>query len=192
MFNQLTYRCLGFLTAVTAVALLLAGCSGEPTTESTTAATPPAVEVPAEKSLGDYLLATAPTGAIPVGEARQTAQPGAEIVVAGQIGGTMQPFGASFATLVLGDEIIAFCNETGADHCATPWDACCEDPEVIQSNRASVQLVANGLPLPGTLRGVGGLTELDHVIVTGTVDPTSTPDNLLINATGIYRVPTQG
>ncbi len=73
------------------------------------------------------------------------------------------------------------------DHCPTPWDACCEDPDKLARSRASVQLITDGIPISGTLKGVGGLSELDHIIVAGTVDPSSTADNLLINSTGIYR-----
>lgn len=133
-----------------------------------------------------FLLETAPTGAISVAEARKVAEPGESIVVEGQIGAAMNPFGEKFATLVLGDEEIMFCNEMAEDHCATPWDACCEDPEKVATHRASVQLVAGGDPVRGSLRGVGGLSELDHVVVEGSVDPTSTSGNLLINATGVY------
>lgn len=146
-------------------------------------------EANANSALTAYLLENAPEGAISVTLARASAQPGQPIVVAGQIGATLEPFSPTFATFVLGDTAIDYCDELHADACETPWDACCEDPDKVRAGRASVQLLADGNPLEGTLKGVGGLTELDHVVVAGTVDPTSTPENLIINATGIYRRP---
>lgn len=156
--------------------LLLAGCGGKDAPEENTTS-----------ALSKYLLSNAPAGAISVAEARQTARPGDPVVVAGQIGTVVKPFGEGFATFVLGDEDLMYCDEMATDHCPTPWDACCEDPDKVAVSRASVQLVADGTPVAGSLRGVGGLTELDHVIVEGTVDPSSSADNLLINASGIYR-----
>lgn len=165
------------------LALGLAGCS-EPKSSFDDA--PEGITVDAEM-LKQYLLDTRPEGAISVAQARQSARPGQTIVVAGQIGAAMEPFSQNYATLVLGDESILYCDEMEDDHCPTPWDACCEDPDKVKSSRASVQLVLDGMPLPGTLKGLGGLSELDHIVVAGTVAPSSTPENLIINASGIYR-----
>ncbi len=157
--------------------LLASGCGQS---ESTNAAS-------VDSPLAQYLLEEAPEGAITVVQARSTAQPGSPIVVAGQIGATLEPFSPTYATFVLADTSIDFCNELHGDTCPTPWDACCESKEKVRASRASVQFLADGNPVQGTLKGVGGLTELDHVVVAGTVDAASTPENLIINATGIYR-----
>ncbi|MGF1451643.1 MAG: hypothetical protein ACFB21_06155 [Opitutales bacterium] len=172
--------------AVSALAVFLAGCGDNAASKGTASDVSPETS---ESPVSMYLLESEPEGAVNVEAARASAEPGELIVVSGQIGATMNPFGENFATLVLADESIMFCNEMGDDdHCATPWDACCEDPEKVTKGRASVQLVdAEGLPLQGSLRGVGGLQELDHVVVTGTVDTISTPENLVVNASGIYR-----
>lgn len=139
--------------------------------------------------LANLILSEKPEGSIPVAEARKTASPGERIVVVGQIGTTMVPFGKNFATLVLGDESILFCDEMADDHCTTPWDACCEDPDKIASSRATVQVVRDGQVVRESLDGVGGMDRLDRIIVVGTVDASTTADNLLINATGIYPEP---
>lgn len=179
-----------------ALVLVLAGCSKSNVTEETQASTPevvPAaaaipVAVPEKQGLDAFFLEAKPEGAISVLQARSTAVPGEPIVVAGQIGAAHKPFGESFATLVMGDEAIDYCNEIhGDDGCPTPWDACCEDPDKVSAGRASVQFLADGKPVEGSLKGVGGLTELDHIVVTGVVDPSSTESNLIINASGLYR-----
>ena len=74
------------------------------------------------------------------------------------------------------------------DHCSTPWDACCEDPDKIQSMRVAVQFFdPQGNPLEADLKQDIGLKELDMVSVVGTVDEMSSASNLVIRATGIYR-----
>ncbi len=128
-----------------------------------------------------------PEGADPV-KAVIGAQPGAKVVVTGVIGGVLHPFTEGYASFVLADDTLLFCNEMEDDHCETPWDACCEDPDKIRQMRLVVQAVdAEGLPVEQGLRGVGGLKELDVVTVSGVVDPQSTPDNLIVNLTSIVR-----
>ena len=162
---------------ILASSTVLIGCSDPETAESSDA---PSV-------LEAFLLQVEPEGAVPVRAARALAKPGAPIVVAGQIGGALHPFSQTHASFVLSDPDILFCNETPGDTCSTPWDACCEDAEKLASGRATVQILQGEFPLVGTLRNVGNLRELDHVVVTGKVDPASTPQNLVINVDGIYR-----
>jgi hypothetical protein len=166
--------------AVLISALLLTACSPDP--EATATATNPLAAV--------QLLETKPENAIAVRLAKTNLQPGDPATVFGQIGGIGQPFLESYAGFVLGDTDIDFCNELHAGACPTPWDACCVEQEDLQASRASVAFVdAAGNVITQSIKGFGGLTELDEVVVTGTVAPTSTPDNLIIEATGIYREP---
>lgn len=159
----------------------VSGCSSEQESATSRAGEP-------VQALEAFIMDAKPKGAVTVAQARASAVPGKPIVVTGQIGGTAQPFGGSFATFILGDEAIDFCNELHGDTCATPWDACCEDPDKLAAHRVSVQATHEGSPIPGSLKGVGGLKELEHVVVAGTVAPTSTPNNLIIHASGIYLV----
>lgn len=173
------------LTLTATLGLLLAGCSEQPMSPISETPDTPTVSA---YDLEPYILSSKPDNALPVGEARQQMKPGEAIVVKGQIAATLHPFSDGYASFTLGDEVLMYCDEMGDDdHCPTPWDACCEDPDKIKINRASVQIAEDGNPLPVSLKGIGGLKELDHVIVVGTADPSSTPDNLIINATGIYR-----
>ena len=170
---------------VVALCLALTGCGDAADTGAAAADAVNAAD--AEPGLAAFVLESEPGGAIPVAEARNTAQPGEAITVFGRIGAADTPFGRNYATFVLGDEAILYCDEMGDDHCPTPWDACCEDPDKIATHRASVQFVADGRPVEGSMHGVGGLSELDAVVVTGEVNAASTPDNLVIDATGVFR-----
>ena len=136
----------------------------------------------------ELLLTEAPANALSVASARAQAKPGEPIHVRGQIGGTRAPFVDGYAGFVLADPEIEFCNETGDDHCTTPWDACCEDPDKLKAMRVSVQFVdANGIPIQQDLKSSIGLKEQDHVTVIGTVAETSTASNVIIHATGLYK-----
>lgn len=158
--------------------IALSSCSSEPESSAPTENAP---------QLSSVILDTAPSGALSVEEARQKAVPGQPIVVTGQIGAAHDPFAASYASFILGDKALDYCNERPGDNCGSPWDACCEPKEKITALRASVQVLEDGQPVTQSLKGVGGLTELDEVVIAGVVDPASTPQNLIINASGIYR-----
>jgi len=175
MKNRYTLPLLGV------VAMFLAGC-GETENNDTAAAVD-------NTQVSALMAAEKPADAKPLGEVVATAKPGEKVVVSGQIGGHIQPFGSDYASLILADTSIVFCNEMGDDdHCVTPWDACCEDPEKMKNNRAMVQFVdAQGTPLPFSLKDQGGLQELDNVIISGVIAESSTPANLVINGQQIYK-----
>lgn len=131
-----------------------------------------------------------PSGALSVIAAREQARPDTQITVVGRVAGLMEPFSKDFAILVLADDTVMTCERNPGDACETPWDACCVDPKVLAASRLSVQITGeNGQPLAGTLKGVNGLKELDRLIISGTVAPGSSPDNLIIDATRIVRAP---
>ncbi|GHC00394.1 hypothetical protein GCM10007047_15910 [Cerasicoccus arenae] len=146
----------------------------------------------AEETATLIRLATVPSSAISVGQARKTAHPGQKIAVSGQIGGTRSPIAEEYASFVITDSVILFCNEIGDEGCETPWDACCEDADKLAEHRASVLFLNdNGQPLNLNMKQQPGLSELDYVTVTGIVAPGSTPDNLIIHANGLYTEPTK-
>lgn len=143
-------------------------------------------------ALEAVFLAAEPEASVTVLEARANAKPGQPITVVGSIGAAVSPFTEGYATFVLGDDSLDFCNEIPGDNCQKPWDACCEPSDQIAASRLSIQVLgANGKPLAQSLKGVQGLKELDQVVVTGTVADSSTAENLLIDATGIFIRPTQ-
>jgi hypothetical protein len=120
--------------------------------------------------------------------ARTTAKPGDEIVIKGLIMGREKVFVDGRASFLLGDrEKLTPCNEKGGDDCQTPWDCCCDSKEAKLEGIASIQITdAEGRVLTGGLKGVKGLKELSAVTVSGTVDQSSTPESLVVNAKVIH------
>lgn len=119
------------------------------------------------------LFAGPPTGEpIGVGAMKTSAKQGDRVIVVGRIGGSEQPFLADRAMMTIVDPSVKLCgeDEPGDDHCATPWDFCCEPRENLR--KMSIAVVANaasGSPIAHTLLGQGGLTPGARVVVEGTV-----------------------
>lgn len=120
--------------------------------------------------------------------ARNGAKPGDEIIIKGLIMGREKVFVDGRASFLLGDrEKLTPCNEKGGDDCQTPWDACCDSKEAKREGIASIQITdADGRVLSGGLKGVKGLKELSAVTISGTVDQSTTLENLVVNAKIIH------
>ncbi len=132
-----------------------------------------------------WLLAAMPAGAIPVAEAKRTAREGDQVVVRGRIGGRRHPMSPGIAVFVMMDPAIPHC-KIGA--CKIPWDYCCETPESITTNSATVQLVGDtGKPMPLDLEE-HGISPLDEVVVVGTVGPRPTDEVFVIHASRLHHV----
>ncbi len=161
-----------------AIALALSAC-GEKSAETA---------APADPRVEAVFVATEPAGAISVIEARKNPAPGTEVTVIGRVAGAMEPFSKDFATLVLADDTVMTCERNPGDSCPTPWDACCVEPKTLAASRLSVQVSgADGQPIDATLKGAKGLKELDQIVIRGKVAPGSNAENLMIEATAIYR-----
>ena len=172
-------------TSALAATLILSACGDSPE---------PSSAVPAEsdspQSLAGLFLDSAPANPTPVGEIVESGTPGETVTAIGRIGGAVDPFGEGYAIFFLADDSLLFCDEMGDDHCTTPWDACCEDPEKVSTHRLLVQIPDDsGEVLPVSLKGKQGLDGLDEVIVTGTLE-TAAGGGVVIDASGIYRSPT--
>lgn len=129
-----------------------------------------------------------PSNAITVSEARKIAKVGDTITAVGKIAGADYPFTEGFATVVMSDIALATCDLDPDDHCETPWDACCVDQEIIAASRLTIQIVGeDSRPIGQTLKGVNGLTELDPIVVSGTVAEGSNKDNLIVNVSSLYQ-----
>lgn len=146
------------------------------------------VAAPADPRVEAIFVAAEPAGAISVIEARKNLAPGTGITVIGRVAGAMEPFSKDFATLVLADDTVMTCDREPGDSCPTPWDACCVDPKVLAASRLSVQVNgADGQPIDATLKGVKGLKELDQIVIQGKVAPGSNAENLIVEASAIFR-----
>jgi len=143
---------------------------------------------PQPQSATSWLLASMPEGARPVAEVKSSAKEGDTVVVRGRIGGRVEPLTKGSPVFVIMDPSIPTCDELEDDHCATPWDYCCEPAESIAANNATVQMVtAQGAPLTADLVA-GGLKPQDEVVVIGVVGPRPSEAVLTIRATAVHRV----
>ncbi len=157
--------------------------------ETTTSASAPEATAP-DPALEQYFTAEPIADAGSIHVLRESVAPGDEITLRGEVIGREKVFVEGRAAFVLGDpEKLTSCDKMPEDHCPTPWDACCDSPELKKTGIASIQILGeDGRVLPGNIRGVKGLKELSEVTLTGTVDKSSTKDNLIVNATMIHVV----
>lgn len=181
---KLHYYSLSLLACLT-----LVSCKSEKKTGIDSApAAPEQISATVGTSFENILLATAPTDAITITEARKNPVPGTELVISGDIIGRLEVFVDNRALLTLGDPaVLTSCNRNPADACATPWDVCCDDPDLITKSIATIQVVdADGKLIKSGLKGLGNMKELSSLIVQGTVAEGSNAENLIINASGIH------
>jgi len=147
-----------------------------------------AVQVSTVPATTTWVLTSAPVGAQSVTEAKASAKEGEQIVLRGRIGGRKTPLTEGSPVFTMMDLAIPHCGENPDDACRTPWDYCCETPDTITTNSATVQIMdAHGQPITES-PAAEGLSALDEVIVVGTVAPRPSENVLTIRATGIYRV----
>lgn len=139
-------------------------------------------------SLDPYFTANAPADPQPIHQIRTTAKPGDTVTISGLVMGREKPFVEGRAAFVLGDPAkLTPCNKMPDDHCETPWDACCDTPELKKEGTATIQIVgADNRVLKQSIKGANGLKELSEVTLTGTVDKASTAEALIINATAMH------
>lgn len=142
----------------------------------------------APHALSAVLLTEPPEGAVTITQARQNPTPGTRVILSGKVMGNESPIIKSRALLTLGDPTkLTSCDLVPADPCETPWDVCCDDPDLVTASIATIQVLDDqGKPLKAGLRGLGGLKELSSLIVVGEVAEGSNQNNFLVNATGIH------
>jgi len=166
------------IVAFSTTLILLAGCnkasSEQPVeTETTTSA---------ETQPHAWILTSAPEGAVSILEAKANAAEGDQIVIKGRIGGRHSPVSADSPVFTIVDLELVYCGQHSDEGCVTPWDYCCEKPETIASNSATVQIV--GFDSIDPL--AAGLEPLDEVVIIGTVGQRPDDVVLTIQATGVY------
>ncbi len=171
-----------FVLALSAFALI-PGCGKKDAPEKKTQSSPDMLP-------SSLQLKTKPVNALSVVEARKQSNAGAKVILIGDIGGRVPPFIGNRAALILADETaITSCDKKHGDGCKTPWDYCCDTPKTIAESILTVQVLdSNGTVIKASLKGFVGLKELSKVIIVGTYDDTSTKENVIVNATGIYKV----
>lgn len=175
--------------AATTLATLPAGCGNDVEESAGTGST---LNNDASGSVARpaWLLTSAPAESDrTVAEVKASpAAEGERIVIRGRIGGNVKPIAEDVAVFHIVDPSLKACSDNPGDMCATPWDYCCETPESMQANTATIQVVnAAGEVEEVDIRTLG-LAPLDEVIVVGTVGPRPNAAVLDVRAEGIYRV----
>lgn len=172
--------------------LALAGCTAkkEPVPAPATGDSASAPEAGMTKLPAGTVLAAAPEGARSLAEVKSGAQKGDSVTFTARIGGREEPFVADRAVMLVVDPALESCAELHGDACKTPWDYCCEEPDSLLANSATVQFVGeDGKPLPFALEGVDGIEPLRTITVVGTVASKDEGGSLVVTATGIHVAP---
>ena len=127
--------------------------------------------------------AASAASAVDVAAARGLA-PGESVTVRARLIGAADVFAEQQAMLILGDPAYVKPNYAKPK----PHMACCTPAELKAAHTLTAQAVGeDGLPLPQTLKGLGGLKELDYVVITGSMAAESTPQAPLLNITTISK-----
>lgn len=168
------------------VASALTSCSDKSPTAEINRSTGAAAPAPSE-TLGKVFATDPEAGPIAIAEARATAKPGDRVTLTGLVMGSRKPIVEGRAAFTLGDPAkLTPCNKLPDDHCATPWDVCCDGSENIKAATVAIQVVdTEGKVLKEPIENVGGLKPLSSVTVTGTVTPDSNAALLVLNASSI-------
>ena len=132
------------------------GCQSKDTSTANEKTTPPT---------STFLAISEPSGAIPVGEAREKTEDGQEVTLVGRIGGSSKPFVDGLAAFTIVDPKVPYC--AADEGCPTPWDYCCQT-EAVKSNIATVKIVSEaGKPVSTSARDLLNVKELATVVVKG-------------------------
>ncbi len=135
-----------------------------------------------------WVLVSEPAGSISVAELKASAVEGDEVVLRGRIGGRMRPMSADSPVFTVVDLGLAHCGQIPGDGCSTPWDYCCETPETMVANTATIQLVDAAGRALGASPAEHGFAPLDEVVVVGVVGARPGGGVLTVRATGVHRV----
>ena len=118
--------------------------------------------------------------------ALRDASDGQAVTIRGRIGGQRDPFVNGRAAMMMVDPALPSCDSKDDDHCATPWDYCCEARDLLARHAVTVQVEGpDGKPLRTDLKGAGGLAPGKTVIVQGIVRQDGAGART-VQATGIY------
>jgi len=133
-----------------------------------------------------YVVDAEPSGAIPVGEARQSVEDEQTVTLVGTIGGSSKPFVDGLAAFTIVDPQVPYCSAD--EGCPTPWDYCCTQDQV-KDNIATVKIVDESQkPVADDARKLLGVKELSTVVVQGKAQRDN-QGNLTVAASKIFVRP---
>ncbi|MDP7030501.1 MAG: hypothetical protein QF733_09805 [Phycisphaerales bacterium] len=133
-------------------------------------------------------VADRPDDAPGVTEAKAAAKVGAPIRFLARVGGRPEPFITGTAVFVAADPSLLSCELMGEeDHCAVPWDYCCEDSTALRDGMVTVRLIdEHGDILRSTAEGMGGLEASKFILVDGVVHDRNDDGLLIVDASQIW------
>jgi len=167
-----------------ALGLTLAACEKKPEDNTAVVQEAPAVASDELQKVFNTPLAGEPKA---IHKVRKSVKSGDELTLKGRVMGNLHPFVEGRSIFILGDtEKLTACSDMPGDACETPWDTCCDAPELIKEGTATIQVLdADGKVLKEKIETVNGLNKLSYVVVSGKVAEGSTEDLLLLNASAI-------
>ena len=161
------------------VLTLVVGCGTSDVSEPSVSSQPSAEGA-------QFVATTEPANAVPVGEARESAQDKQEVTLVGRIGGSSEPFVDGLAAFTIVDPKVPHCSAD--EGCPTPWDYCCTQDQV-KNNIATVKVVDGaGKPVTGDARQLLGVKELSTVVIQGKATRDD-QGNLTVAATRVFVRP---
>jgi len=181
--NQL--RVVLFATCV--VSLLSLACESKPQDTSNSNESTAKQGDDNTKSLPDDLFVSEPIAdARGVAEIKNDEAAKGDVVITGRVGGRAEPFVDGAALFILIDSKLKSCDQIHGDQCKKPWDYCCEAPESLLANTATIRVTgADGKPLQLDIKDEHGLSPLAMVTIAGTIS-TNKDQQLVIDAKRIY------
>jgi len=169
---------------ICALALVLAA----PVAATAVPPKPPAAPPP--RIPAEIFVDKAPEDAKCVAEIKKSARKGDEVVMLAKIGGRAEPFIRNRAMFLVADRCLKSCDQIPGDTCGKPWDYCCESPESLKANTATVVIAGpDGKPLKCAAQGVGGLEPLALVVIEGKVVERDDKGVFIIEARRIHVEP---
>lgn len=166
---------------VIGVTVCLVGCGGSDESQNSGSASRASIDT-------RYVATFEPEGAVPVGEARQSAVDEEDVTLVGTIGGSPKPFIGGLAAFTIVDPKVPCCSPE--EGCPKPWDYCCTQ-EQVKVNIATVKVVdESGKPVASDARELLGVKELSTVVVQGKAQRDD-QGNLTVEAKKVYVRPSE-
>jgi len=134
-----------------------------------------------------FFTANRPSDVKDLKTVRDSASKGDTVTFLARVGGRRRPFTNAQAIFVVTDPTLESCEiMRDDDHCAMPWDYCCEDPDNLKLNVATVRFLDGARPIRANAKGAGGLDVLKFVVVTGTVNDINDEGLFIVDADSVW------
>lgn len=154
------------LSLVTAALISCGGANDNSATATESTSTAP-TSLP-----NTFFTADRPSDVKDLTEVKKTAKKGDSVTFLARVGGRKNAsFVPTLAMMIVADPSLLSCELMGEEeHCATPEDYCCEDPDLITQGLGTIRFMDEaGDVYPFSVDGDHGLEVLGYVVVEGSV-----------------------